>query len=447
MSTNGDTNTIRDVIIIGGGPAGALAGLALAQRGRRSIILEKLAFPRFHVGESLLPASLDLFKKLGIEPELRKLPHTRKYGAFFSMGNGGRILDIDFADGYCDGKEALNIERALLDDMLLREAQRGGAEVRLKVGVKQIISMTDGDCRVMTDAGEEIRAKYILDASGQGSVIGRHLGTRRNMDDPKLQKTAFFNHFEKVERPAGEKGGNPLIVMMEEGWFWLIPLDEKRMSVGMVIDAAIARRIMREENVAPDRMLQWGIARCPAMRRRMKIATAPEINHIVADFSFRCRPYAGEGYFLIGDAAAFMDPIFSTGVCVAGHGGMAAVAFVDDILASRIAPAKARAIYIDQIEQCTAVLFKLIQQYYDHSFRELFLMGKGPLSVHRALIGLLAGNVFPRPPWKIRWRKRMFDFLVELNRKRPLVPRRRRFALEKSPPQSVEVSDQSLQTQ
>jgi flavin-dependent dehydrogenase len=443
MPTSTETTTrndVWDVIIIGGGPAGALAGLSLARRGRRTIILEKSKFPRFHVGESFLPATLDLLKELGLEPALREMPHMPKFGAEFAMGYGGKVLDIDFAEGFCDGKETFNIERSIFDAMLLREAGRGGAEVRENVAVKQILTLADGDVRVLTDGGDEIRGRYLFDASGQGTVVPRHLGTRRSVEDPKLQKIAYVNHFDNVQRSEGKKAGNPLIVMMEEGWFWIIPLNETRTSVGMVLDAEVGRRISRDENISPDRMLRWGIARCPLMQERMRVAVGPQTNNVVGDFSYYCRPYAGEGYFLVGDSAAFLDPIFSTGIFVASKGAMSAVSLVEALLDGRMAPARARAIYVDQIERCTSALFKLIRQYYDHSFRELFLEGSGPLGVHRAVIGLLAGNVFPRPPFKLRWRMRLFDYFVNLNRKRRLVPRRRRFSIVNSAPAAALVN-------
>jgi len=198
-----------------------------------------------------------------------------------------------------------------------------------------------------------------------------------------------------------------------------------------LLDAEAARRIQRQENLAPDRTLAWAIARCPAVQERMREAAGPETNFIAADFSYHCRPYAGQGYFLVGDAAAFMDPIFSTGVSVAFNSAIAVARFVDDMLAGRIAPARARAIYISQLEQSTGALFHIIRQYYDHAFRELFLEGKGPLGVHKAVIGVLGGNVFPRPPWKLRWRLWLFDRFVKRNRKKRIVRRRRRFSLLK----------------
>jgi flavin-dependent dehydrogenase len=225
-------------------------------------------------------------------------------------------------------------------------------------------------------------------------------------------------------------------VMMDEGWFWMIPISDRITSVGMVLDADIARQIGRDDNIAPDRMLRWGIERCPVVRERMQAAVGAETNHVFADFTYKCRPYAGEGYFLVGDSAAFMDPIFSTGITIAVDGAILAAKLVDDILAGGISPSRAQKKFISQIEGSTATLFHLIRQYYDHSFRELFLMGSGPMQLHRAMIGVLAGYVFPKPAWKSRWRLRLFDLLVKVNRKRQLVPRRRRFSVLKSAPKS-----------
>ena len=419
-----------DAIIIGGWPAGSIASMGMAKRGRKVVVIEKATFPRFHIGESFLPATFDRLKELGLEDALRKCPHVPKFGADFAMGYGGKVLEIDFNQGFVACDEAFNIERAVFDAMLLDEARKMGVKV-VQATVKEIKKLSDGDCLIVTDAGE-FAGKYVLDASGQGTVIGRHLGTRKPVTDPNLKKVAYFSQFENVVRPTGKREGHPLIAMSDEGWFWMIPLNDKVTSVGVVLGADDSKKIQAEEGVTPENMLKWAISHTPVVRERMKDAVwLHQTNQVIADFSYNCRPYAGDGHFLIGDAAAFMDPIFSTGVSVAVNSGMEAVGHVDKILAGKISPAAARAKYISHLEESTGTLFKLIRQYYDHSFRELFINGTGPLEVHKAVIGVLAGNVFPRPPFKMRWRLKFFDFCVWMNRRRQLVPRRRRFSLLK----------------
>ncbi|MDP9174903.1 MAG: FAD-dependent oxidoreductase [Planctomycetota bacterium] len=418
-----------DVVIIGGGPAGSTAALVLARSGARVIVVEKTKFPRFHIGESFIPHNFKLIQRLGLEASLRNVAHVPKYGAELVMGDGKDPIRFDFVQSLGAGGESFNLERAPFDEMLLTEARRAGADVREQVTVKQILSLTAGDVRVTTDAGDELRGKFLVDASGHGTVVGRHLGLRRTADEPHLRKTAYFNHFDGVWRPPGREEGHPLIVMMDEGWFWIIPLNETKTSVGLVMDPDIARRVMREEKIPADQMLAWAIPRCPAVRDRMKMATGPATNHVLADFSYRCRPYAGDGYFMVGDAAAFMDPVFSTGVCVAMTEAAHTAEQIKGVLAGSISLAKARRSHIAMIEGSTKTLFRIIGQYYDHSFRELFLQGTGPLQVHRAVIGVLAGNVFPKPPWPMRWRLWVFGLCVRVNRFKQLAPRRARFSL------------------
>ena len=146
--------------------------------------------------------------------------------------------------------------------MLLREARRSGVQVREDVAVRKILKLADGDVRVASDAGE-FRGRWLIDASGQATVVGRHLKSRQAAKEPHLRKTAFFNHFRNVRRPSGKEAGHPLIVMHDQGWFWMIPLDETRTSVGLVMNPEIARQVQREQQFPADRMLSWGIAPVP----------------------------------------------------------------------------------------------------------------------------------------------------------------------------------------
>ena len=418
-----------DVIVVGGGPAGATAAFCLARRGLSVVVLEKTQFPRFHLGESILPQNFPLIQELGLEAALRRLPQVTKYGAEFVMGDDSdSSIQFTFDQGLIPGSVTFNIERSLFDKMLLDEARAAGAQVRENTTVTAITKLEEDDVQIVA-GGKTIAGRCIVDASGHGTVVARHLGTRKTFKDPQLQKVAYFEHFTGVERLPGLATGHPSIVMCEEGWFWLIGLTESKTSVGFVTRPDFVRTL----NIPADRLLAWAIKRCPVVRHRMRNAVGPETNGVISDFSYRCRPMAGPGYFLVGDAAAFLDPIFSTGVTLAMKAAVQAASQITDMIQHGKAPSVARKQYTRYVEGSTAVFWRLIRGYYQHSFRELFLEGQGPFQMHRAVIAALAGNVFPKPPWRVRWRLWLFHLCVWLNKYIPLVPRRRRFSLLSEP--------------
>ncbi len=422
-----------EVIICGGGPAGATAGLVLARHGLRAIIFEKSRHPRFHIGESLLPRNYTLLAELGLAEAAAALPQVQKFGAEFGMGGGTETSRFSFDGGFVANQRTFNVERALFDEMVLGAARDAGAIVREDTAVRKIVKLEDGDVRVETDAGEQVSARWLFDASGQSTVVGRHLGTRAAPTERHLQKVAYFAHFEHVKRNAGREEGHPLIVMCDEGWFWLIPINSQVTSIGLVLDAAVAR----STGVPADRMLNWGMSRCPLVLDRCERATGPATNETIANFSYRCDPFAGPGYFLLGDAAAFVDPIFSTGVCLGMMQARHAADHVRDLLAGRITPAAARRDYVRYARNCTSIFFGMIRVFYTHSFRELFLNGQGPHQVHRAVLSILAGHVFPKPRWRLRWRSWLFKAYVKINARKQLVPPRERFSLLATPPRPV----------
>ncbi len=431
-----------DVAIVGGGPGGTSAAIVLAHAGISVAVFEKEEHPRFHIGESILPRNALVLKELGLEEALAEVPKVAKFGAEFGWGNDAKTMRFGFTDGLLPGFPIFNIERAPFDKMLIDQARKAGAAVFENTPVQRIVKLDDDGAELIVAGDRTVRAKMLIDASGHGTVVGRHLQTRRNFDDPELQKVAYFAHFTNVER-CSETPGHPSLFMCDEGWFWLIAINDDVMSVGFVTRPKFAKEI----DVAPDRLLQWAVARCPMVRQRMRHARGPMTNRVLADFSYTCKPFAGAGYFLVGDAACFLDPIFSTGVTLAMVGGQEAARLTIARLRGAMSSRKAATKYRRFVAGSTSVFWRLIRNYYKQSFRELFMEGRGPLRVHNAVISTLAGQVFPRPVWALRWRLRFFDLCVWAQKHFALTPHRPVFKLRDESPVPLSMANETSAVQ
>lgn len=410
-----------DAIIIGGGPAGSIAAIELCDRGKSVLLVDRENFPRFRIGESFLPKTVELLSELGLEDRLRAQPHWIKRGIEIGFGDGRTDLTpIAFSQVIAGSQfEAFNMRRSVFDQMLLDAARDRGAQIRMGISVDHIDNLEQDDVRVRLGDGTAIKARMIIDASGQAAVLGRHLGQRKLMT--QFRNVAAFQHFDNVKRPGGDRMGFASIVMCREGWFWMIPLDEKTTSVGAVVDERLARRM----NCAPRERLRWCIDHCPVVSERMADAVGPDDNQVVSDFSYTCAPYAGPGWFLVGDAATFIDPVWSTGATLGMLGGRHAGSLLADVLDGRRRPVAAAEAHNAWIAQHRKTFLRLIGGFYDHAFRELVIEGKGPLGVHRALITLLAGEVFPSIKFRVRWRWELLEGLAAYHRRFGLVGKRR----------------------
>ncbi len=413
---------VRDCLVVGAGPAGSAAAIEMARAGLDVLVIDRGDFPRFRIGESFLPRTKRAFRRLGVLDRCLALPHARKLGVEITQGDWRHGPQrFFFRDTYGNGeKEAFNMARVHLDAMLVDVARESGAEVRTNCAIHAIDRLEDGDVQVQTDAGT-IRAKWLIDASGQATAVGRLREQRRYHSF--LRNVAYFEHFTGVKRPDGPSANCFGLTIADEGWFWLIPLDDTRTSVGFVARESLHRNL----DVPAERRFRWAVERTPVLRERMANAVGPQENRVISDFTYRCDPFAGPGHFLVGDAAAFLDPVWSTGLTM---GLLAAEQASAGVI--RMSQGARAATERDRYQAWgTRVInraFQLVEGFYDPAFRDLLFSPKRTKQLERAFVTLLAGE-FDRVPFGVGVRCRALQALCAVQRRRPIAARVRPFRL------------------
>jgi flavin-dependent dehydrogenase len=407
-----------DVAIIGGGPAGSTAAALLARAGRRVIVFEREKFPRFHIGESLLPFSMKAFSRLELHEKLLRAGFLKKFGGQIFGACSERGTKFYFKDGFRSQTDhAYQVTRADFDKVLLDHAAECGAEVHEETSVDRVdFSKDDVELAIRRNgSSHSIRARYVIDASGRTSVLGKHFKIKKTYDH--LQKLSIFAHYDGVWRAEGIDGTLTLLVRGIDRWFWVIPLTNARTSIGVVLD----KEVFRQSKLRAEDFLEQALTEQPIIAQRMTHARRASEVYVEADFSYRSARLRGDRWLLAGDAAGFIDPIFSSGVFLAVFSGERCADVLNDILDH---PRKARrlfASYERAVNRAMDIYLRFVNAWYTKEFIEVFLSPRNVLGLAPAVNAVLGGNV--GNSFAIRWRMSVFYFLVWLQRHHPIVPR------------------------
>ena len=421
-----------DAVVIGGGPAGSTAGAYLARAGLSVLIVEKEKFPRFHIGESMLPVANAVLREIGVWDKMAHAGFVPKYGAEFHVGNRSVLpKHVEFAKGMVPGLDfTYQVERSRFDQLLLRHAAELGCVVREEtraVAIQEtgprgadgyVVTLQPAAASREGQAGANVvGCAYLIDASGRDQLFKKPIPTAPA--NPDLNKrVAIYAHFRGVGRSAGRAGGNIVITRHEDGWGWLIPVDEDRTSVGVVTTT----ERMRAGRLKPEAMFRQIVAGSHRMGSALENAVPTSPFHATADYNYRAHSFAAPRLVLVGDAACFLDPMFSTGVFIAL---LSAKLASEEIIAAHgrhHAPLSywQRRRYARRLDRNLRTLRKLVLAFYDNASFSVFMERKAPLKMFPAINSLVAGHA--DPPWPVRWRYWLFLAVCWLQKRRPVVP-------------------------
>lgn len=387
-----------DVIIVGGGPAGSTAGTLLAQGGRRVLIIEKEVFPRFHIGESLLPATWEIWQRLGFVEKMVK-NFVTKPGVLFSIHNDEEhLFSMEEARDMLYRPYSFHVRRSEYDKLLLEHAREHGVEVWMEATVKDVIfngQRAEGVVVTKKD-GQTLRltAPVIVDATGRETLLARKMGWLR--PDPTLNKVAYFTHYKGAYNMAETESVPTYIFGLEGAWLWYIPMKDDVTSVGVVMDMNLPRHRQRENSTA---LLADYVADCPKITKWLQNATPVEKVRGIPNISYINERFAGDGFVMIGDAAMFVDPIFSSGVYLAMRSAQIAADTILDAFKKGDFSQTFLSSYEYEIRQHQKNIFAMIRNWYrllesespEMAVKSFNRVARSPLMRRNFLLVVIAG--------------------------------------------------------
>jgi len=400
MSKQQKLKSKYDVIVAGGGPAGSTAGALLSEYGHDVLVLERESFPRFHVGESLIPATYWQLQRLGLIGQLKASAFPKKYSVQFVTDTGKESAPFYFDEhDPHESSQTWQVNRADFDQMLLDNAASKGATICTNANVREIHFDADRatgvHVQLRAEHGSEVidqtvHADVVVDATGQSSFLANRL--KLKMQDPLLKKGTVWTYFQGAHRDPGKDEGVTIILQTEgkKTWFWYIPLQDDIVSIGCTGDM---HYMFEGTEKTPAAIFERELARCPGLQRRLKNATRCKDYFVTKDYSYKPSQVAGNGWVLIGDAGGFIDPVYSSGVFLAlASGEFAADAIHEGFAKNDLSSAQLGRWY-PRYSHGVELFRKLVYAFYTPGFRFGQFLRKYP-QYQSNLVDLLMGNIF-----------------------------------------------------
>lgn len=390
------------VLVIGGGPAGSTGAAMLARQGFQVTLLEKDRFPRYHVGESLLPSLLPLLDAMGARDVVEQHGFVRKTGAFY--GWGGQEWSLGFDEPGRPATYSFQVVRAQFDHLLLQHARRQGADVREGVSVRRI-ALQDGRAATATwstDDGRhgETAFQHVIDASGRAGVLGARQFRSRRFHDVFRNVAAWGYWRGAPPLPQAPQGAIGVFSLPEHGWFWAIPLHDGTLGVGLVTDKHSFNQARRRTG-SIEALYRQALTRCPLLARTLQEARLTSDLKVESDYSYACEGFSGPGYFLAGDAACFLDPLLSTGVHLAMYSATLSAASIAGVLDGEVRESDAHRFYQTAYRRAYERLLILVSAFYrihdgrDSYFRKaqsLSHRDQKDLHLHESFLNIITGT-------------------------------------------------------